>query len=254
MNNLDKQTTNDVTRVFDFKDAKVRTIVKDGEPWFVAKDIASILGFDHTPTMTRSLDEDEKGVHNMHTLGGKQHMTIINESGLYSAILKSRKPEAKEFKRWVTHEVLPAIRKHGGYLTEQKIEEALLNPDVLIQLATTLKEEREKRKQAELEAAMKEKVIQEQAPKVDSFHKFLDADGFMDMNAFAKMIDMGRNKLFAYLRELGILMSNNQPYQRYMKYFKVVSTVKGNFTYQKTFVNHKGCHYLKERLTKEKII
>lgn len=255
MNNLDKQTANDVTRVFDFKGAKVRTIVKDSEPLFVVKDVCDVLNHSNHKVAVSRLDKDEVSkVYLADALGRNQRTTVVNEYGLYSLILTSNKPEAKEFKRWVTHEVIPAIRKHGGYLTEQKIEEALFNPDVLIRLATSLKEEREKRKQAELEVDMKKAVIREQVPKVDSFHRFLDAYGFMDMNTFAKMVGIGRNKIFAHLRELGILMSNNQPYQRYMKYFKVINVVKRNFAYQKTFINHKGCHYLKERLRKEKII
>ena len=269
MNNLDKQTANEVTRIFDFEGTEVRTVMKDGDIWFVAKDICDVFGETNRNRAMQSLDEDEKGYTQMTTPGGKQQVSIVNEPGLYSLLFSmqpskargvsnehilERQQKLKNFKRWVTHEVIPAIRKHGGYLTEQKIEEALLNPDVLIQLATTLKEEREKRKQAELEAAKKEMVIQEQAPKVDSFHKFLDANGFMDMNEFAKMIGIGRNKLFAHLRELGILMNNNLPYQRYTKYFKIVSTVKGSFTFRKTLINHKGCHYIKERLVKENII
>lgn len=93
----------------------VRIIDLNGELWFVAADVASALDYPSAPQMTRNLDDDEKGMHNVHTLGGSQEMLIINESGLYSAILKSRKPEAKKFKKWVTSEVLPSIRKTGKY-------------------------------------------------------------------------------------------------------------------------------------------
>ncbi|MFC3530928.1 BRO family protein [Vogesella facilis] len=101
--------------VFSFDSFDVRTLDRDGEVWFVASDVAAALDYTHVPHMTRNLDDDEKGVHIVDTLGGKQELTIINESGLYSAILKSRKPEAKRFKRWVTHEVLPSLRKSGSY-------------------------------------------------------------------------------------------------------------------------------------------
>lgn len=93
----------------------VRIIDLNGGLWFVAADVASALDYPSAPQMTRNLDDDEKGMHNVHTLGGSQEMLIINESGLYSAILKSRKPEAKKFKKWVTSEVLPSIRKTGKY-------------------------------------------------------------------------------------------------------------------------------------------
>jgi len=101
--------------VFSFDSFDVRTLDLDGEVWFVASDVAAALDYAHVPHMTRNLDDDEKGVHIVDTLGGAQELAIINESGLYSAILKSRKPEAKRFKRWVTHEVLPSLRKSGSY-------------------------------------------------------------------------------------------------------------------------------------------
>lgn len=100
----------------------VRIIDLNGELWFVAADVASALDYPSAPQMTRNLDDDEKGMHNVHTLGGSQEMLIINESGLYSAILKSRKPEAKKFKKWVTSEVLPTIRKTGKYEAPKPIE------------------------------------------------------------------------------------------------------------------------------------
>ena len=98
----------------------VRTIQKDGEPWFVGNDVCKALGLDRT--QIRRLDDDEKGVYTIHTLGGEQKINIINESGLYALILTSRKPEAKEFKRWITHEVIPAIRKTGSYSVEHEKE------------------------------------------------------------------------------------------------------------------------------------
>lgn len=102
---------------FDFKGHAVRVIADDPDnPLWVASDVAKILGYSATAAMTRSLDPDEKGVQIVHTLGGDQEMTVITEAGLYNAILKSRVPAAHEFKRWVTHEVLPAIRRDGGYV------------------------------------------------------------------------------------------------------------------------------------------
>lgn len=105
----------DALQVFESEQfGSVRVVLKDGEPWFVAKDVCLSLGMD-VSSGVRGLDEDEKGLHTVQTLGGKQEMAIISEAGLYSLILRSRKPEAKSFKRWVTHEVLPSIRKTGGY-------------------------------------------------------------------------------------------------------------------------------------------
>jgi len=100
---------------FDFDGVNIRTFTRDDQPWFVVADVATALGYDHVPSATRILDDDEKDVHNVHTPGGMQKMVVCNESGLYSLILKSSKPEAKRFKKWVTSEVLPAIRRDGRY-------------------------------------------------------------------------------------------------------------------------------------------
>lgn len=106
----------------DFGD--VRTIIRDGEPWFVAADVCRALDVDSTAT--RRLDDDEKGLHSTQTLGGEQNMTIVNEPGLYSLVLGSRKPEAKAFKRWITHDVIPAIRRHGMYAIDGSIHSKIL--------------------------------------------------------------------------------------------------------------------------------
>ncbi|WP_193583948.1 BRO-N domain-containing protein [Laribacter hongkongensis] len=110
--------------IFNFNDHTVRILDKDGELWFVASDVAAALEYRDAANMVRNLDDDEKGTHNVSTLGGDQEVTTINESGLYSAILRSRKPEAKRFKKWVTSEVLPAIRKTGTYSTSSRRSKA----------------------------------------------------------------------------------------------------------------------------------
>lgn len=126
---------------------QVRVIEKDGEPWFVGKEVAAVLGYTDTAQAIRKhVRANHKGVVEMTTPGGKQPVTIIDEAGLYSLVLRSKLPQAEEFQEWVTSEVLPAIRKHGGYLTPEKVQEALMNPDVLIQLATQLKQEQERNK------------------------------------------------------------------------------------------------------------
>ncbi|HGM3279736.1 TPA: Bro-N domain-containing protein [Clostridioides difficile] len=139
---------------------EIRVLEKGGEPWFVGKDIAKMLGYSNSrDALKKHIDEEDKGVAKCDTLRGRQILTIINESGLYSLILSSKLAEAKKFKRWVTNEVLPTIRRHGAYLTDDKIEEILSNPDTIIKLATELKEKREKIKQLETEVVHKEDVI-----------------------------------------------------------------------------------------------
>lgn len=130
---------------------QVRTITRDGEPWFVAADVCRALEIDRT--QIRRLDEDEKGVYSMQTPGGAQKMTIVNEPGLYSLVLGSRKPEAKAFKRWITHEVIPAIRKTGQYSTKPTIT---IDPDALALIVSTAVSETAK----QLVPIMKEMVEQ----------------------------------------------------------------------------------------------
>lgn len=110
---------NDMTK-WDFRGATVRTVTVNGDPWWIAKDVCDVLGIGNVSQALSYLDDDEKGITTNDTLGGAQKMSVINEAGLYSLILRSRKPEAKDFKRWVTHEVLPSIRKTGQYSVRQK--------------------------------------------------------------------------------------------------------------------------------------
>ena len=124
----------------------VRIVQIGNEPWFVGKDICDILGYQNgSRDINRHVDEEDRQNYQNGTFESNRGLTIINESGVYALILSSKLPQAKEFKRWVTHEVLPSIRKHGAYLTDNALEEALTSPDFLIKLATQLKEEKEAR-------------------------------------------------------------------------------------------------------------
>lgn len=195
----------------------VRVVDMNGDPWFVARDVCECLELGNPRTSIALLDEDEKGVHTMDTPGGAQEMSIVSEAGLYSLILRSRKPEAKAFKRWITHEVLPAIRKHGGYLTPAKLEEALTDPDTIIRLATNLKAEREKRQALEAQAAA-------DRPKVVFAESIEVAKTSILVGEMAKLIkqatgcDMGQNRFFEWLRANGYLhkggSARNMPTQR----------------------------------------
>ena len=130
---------------------EVRILNVKGEPWFIGKDVAEVLGYAKARNaIAQHIDDEDKKVAPIQgNLGGTQEMTIINESGLYSLVLKSKLPQAKKFKRWVTSEILPSVRKHGAYMTNEVIEKTLTDPDFLIQLATQLKEERQARKELE---------------------------------------------------------------------------------------------------------
>lgn len=148
---------------------EIRTIVDENDtPWFVGKDVAEVLGYkDSVNALKTHVDpEDSMGWQITTPSRGRQNIKIINESGLYSLILSSKLPQAKEFKRWVTSDVLPTIRKHGAYMTDQTIEQALLDPDTVIKLATSLKEEREARRALEIKNAQQVALIAEQETKI----------------------------------------------------------------------------------------
>ena len=130
---------------------RVRTLQIENEPYFVGKDVAEILGYSDTNQAIRMhVDEDDKLTSSFNGSGQNRQMYVINESGLYSLILKSKLPQARQFKRWVTNEVLPTIRKHGAYMTSETLEQALTSPDFLIKLATKLKEEQERNLQLQV--------------------------------------------------------------------------------------------------------
>lgn len=132
-------------QIFKYNENQVRTVMKDNEPWFVLKDVCEILGLGEPHRVANRLDEDERTLSTvMDSMGRKQETTTVNESGLYNVIMRSDKPQAKPFRKWVTAEVLPSIRKHGAYMTADTIQRAISDPDFLISLATTLKEEKEK--------------------------------------------------------------------------------------------------------------
>ncbi len=146
---------------------EVRTVLKDNEPWFVAADVCRALELDRTWNALQRLEEDEKGTTSISTLGGEQDVSIINEPGLYSLVLGSRKPEARAFKRWITHEVIPSIRKHGAYITTEVAEKIMSDPDNWIKLLTALKEEREGKEVAEAKCAALESEKAQMAEELD---------------------------------------------------------------------------------------
>lgn len=232
----------ELQKVFSYRGRQVRTIIVDGQPWWVAKDVCGILDISNYRDAVIRLDSDERASALMDTLGGPQQMTVINEPGLYSLIMASRKPEAKVFKRWITHEVLPQIRQTGTYTIHQQFQIPQTYPEAL-RLAADLAEQNQRLK-----------------PKAEMHDLFLSADNNQPMTAVAKALGVGRNKLFAYLRDKGVLRRNNEPYQLYLDrgYFKVVEKpiVKGsrveNIT--QTFVTAKGVDFIGRLLTREEAI
>lgn len=209
-----------------------------GEPWFVASDIAKTLGYGDATHMTRRLDDDEKGLRQVETLGGVQQMTVITEAGLYAAILGSKVEGAQRFKRWVTHEVLPSIRKHGGYMAGQEA----MSPEQMLAASMRWLESRIKEQEAQLE---------EQKPKVLFADAVSASDGTCLVGELAKMLTqagytIGQNRLFRQLREDGFLgktgQNRNVPLQRWVE--------QGLFRIKETAITHPDGHVTINRTPK----
>lgn len=228
---------NDI-QIFNYQTHEVRTIQKEGEPWFVLRDVCQVLSLSTPARVAERLDPDEVSqTHITDNIGRQQETTIINESGLYNVILRSDKPEAKPFRKWVTSEVLPSIRKHGVYATAETAERLMNDPDFMIQTFTALKNEREKRQALEAQA-------KEDKPKVIFANAVSTANTSILVGELAKIIkqngvNIGQNRLFKWLRDNGYLIKRNgtdfnMPTQRSME--------MGLFEIKETVVAHSDGH------------
>lgn len=213
-------------QTFIYNNNTVRTIEKNGEPWFVLKDVCEILGLGTPARVVERLEKDEVSLtHITDSIGRKQETTVVNESGLYNVIIRSDKPEAKPFRKWITAEVLPTIRKTGAYMTPETIEKVLMNPDTIISLATQLKELQTK--------------VEKDKPKVLFADAVAASHTSILIGDLAKLIrqngvEVGQNRLFQWLRDNGYLCSTgeryNLPTQKSMelKLFEVKETTISN--------------------------
>ena len=226
---------------FNFEDQSVRVVKINEEPWFVGKDLTNILGYTNGPKAIKDhVDEEDKLSERIVMSGQHRQVFLVNESGLYSLILSSKMPNAKKFKRWVTHEVLPAIRKHGAYMTDEKIEEVLTDPDTIIKLATQLKDERQQRLIEQQLRRDAESQVREMKPKalfadavtsskstvlIGDLAKMIKQNGvhylYVTVNGTTKKLNMGPNNLFKWMRENHYLIARkgsdyNSPTQRSM--------------------------------------
>lgn len=197
----------------------VRTVMVNNEPYFVGKDVAEILGYSDTfGALKKHVDEDDKQNCQNSSFESNRGLTVINESGLYSLILSSKLPNSKKFKHWVTSEVLPAIRKHGAYMTENTLEQALTSPDFLIKLATELKSEKEKSVALETQVAVNNQIINELKPKADYTDRILQNKGLVTITQIAKDYGMSGGKLNQKLHELGVQYKQSSQWLLYAKY------------------------------------
>lgn len=236
-------------KVFENKEfGQVRTLIINDEPWFVGKDVAMALGYSASRNAIAShVDDDDKLTHRFSASGQSRNMTIINESGLYSLVLCSKLPTAKKFKHWVTSEVLPSIRKNGGYIAGQEtLSDAELMAKALLVAQRTIEN--------------KNKQITEMKPKAEFYDTVTGADNdWFTMNEAVKILNLGigRNNTYKVLRWYGILNEKNIPYQRYVDvgYFRLIETTwKRNdeqYTGRALRVSSKGIDYIRKILQNE---
>lgn len=172
----------------------VRSILIDGEPWFVAADVCKALELEKTNRALSRLDDDEKGAHSVSTPGGRQRMSIISESGLYSLILGSRKPEARAFKRWITHEVIPSIRKHGAYMTDSLLDALEAHPEAVPEYLNRLRSENARNRELT-------RCLRLALPKAEYYDAFVDPADCTNIRTTAKELGVPEKQFTRYLEE-----------------------------------------------------
>ena len=223
----------------------VRTIDREGDVWFVGKDVAEILGYTNpSKALADHVDEEDKLNNESLSSLGQRGGWLINESGLYSLVLSSKLPTAKQFKRWITKEVIPSIRKTGGYFA---------TPKTYVEALRALADAEEEKERLALEN-------EEMKPKAEFYDAVTGGPTTLEVGTVAKILNcgIGRNKLFEFLKNEGILDGRNIPYQRYVDagYFRAVETryllPSGDYaTYSKTVVYQKGVDFIRKRLIKK---
>lgn len=216
-------------QTWNYESSEVRTIQKNGEPWWVLADVCKVLDLSNPSKVADRLEPDEKANFELGLRGGATN--CINESGLYAVILRSDKPKAKPFRRWVTNEVLPSIRKHGAYMTDQTLERALTSPDFLIELATQLKAEQAQRKQLETTVAVQNQQIAELQPKASYYDVVLNCKDLISIGKIAKDYGWSAQKLNEYLHKHGVQYKQGKTWLLYQKYAGMGYTSTKTHTY-----------------------
>lgn len=233
-----RMNTSENVTPFQFHDSTIAVLNRNGEPWFVAADVCRVLELTNSRMACEGLDDDEKGVSTTDTLGGPQKMTIISESGLYSLIFKSRKPEAKTFRKWVTSEVLPTIRKTGGYGLPANFAEALR--------ALANEAEETERLRA---------TVQQQAPAVEFIERYVEASGLFGIREVAQILGLPQREFVSQCMSRGILYREGenqtlQPYAEWLTkgYFEVKTGEAGEHAFKQTKFTSKGLEWVRKRL------
>jgi len=254
---------------FNFNNLTVRTVLIDDEPWFVGKDVAEILGYSNTKdALLKHVDDEDKLGSQITTSGQKRNMVVVNESGLYNLILGASKQgknqeikeKARQFKRWITHEVLPTIRKHGAYMTNEVIEKTLTSPDFIIQLATKLKDEQEARLELEKENSQLSLDLAEATEKTRYLDLILDSPDELIVKQIAQDYGISAVKFNQILNKLRIQYKQNNQWILYSKFqgkgyiksrtFNYIGSDKKQHTRINTCWTQKGREFLYRKLKK----
>lgn len=202
-------------QIYNYEGNDVRTVNQNGEPWFVAADVCRVLEIGNPTMALERLDEDEKALSSIEGLSrGNSQGNIVNEAGLYTLILGSRKPQAKKFKRWITHEVLPSIRKHGIYAVDAVLD----NPDMMIAALQKLKAEREKTKALSETVAVQKQQIVEMKPKASYYDVVLNCKDLVAISVIAKDYGWSANRMNKYLHDKGVQFKQSAIWLLYQKH------------------------------------
>ena len=211
---------------------QVRVLELEGEPWFVGKDVAEALGYSNTAdAIQKHVDEEDKLTSQIAIAGQGRNVVIINESGLYSLVLSSKLPTAKAFKRWITSEVIPSIRKHGAYITPDTLEQMIADPDTTIRLLTTLKEERLARARLETENAQQKQLLAEYSPKASYYDVVLQTPDALSISQIAKDYGKSAKWLNQQLHEMGVQYNQSGVWLLYQQYAEQGYTRSKTHTY-----------------------
>lgn len=235
-------------QIFEYQNKQIRTVEKDGTTWWVLKDICDALNLSSPHKVAERPDEDERCGIELRTSGGLQNTTVINESGLYNVILRSDKPEAIPFRKWVTSEVLPAIRKHGAYMTPETLEAAILNPDTIIKIATALKEEKEKNQLLQMVNSNLKVENAIMTPKAEYFDDLVDRNLLTNFRETAKQLQVKERDFIKFLLEKKYLYRDKRaklmPYAKHVEQglfvIKECFNDKSSWSGTQTLVTPKG--------------
>lgn len=246
---------NDLRIFTDSQFGELRTVMLEGEPWFVAADVCAALGID--ANATRRLDDDEKNTLRLNQrIPGNPNVTILNEAGLYSMILRSRKQEARAFRRWITHEVLPSIRKRGAYITSNTLDEILGNPEFGIRLLTELKSERDQRLELETQNREQQCRLLDMQSKVSYFDHVLQNEDLVPISVIAKDYGLSAEAMNTILHKLGVQYKVDKHWVLYQRYaghsyaHSYTEVLKGGKVIMYTRWTQKGRLFIYDQLKK----